>query len=182
MDRLPALFITGLLSSIIAFIYMLPATAVIAVGAGMGLMTLMSGLLAAGVPSQFMGIIHGGQANAQAMLPFFQSNLMALLPAAVGFVPYMVVGFLLMMVALYFTPMAVLSYVASGNFGDAFALKKVYARAMNTEYFVTWLIVLIGVTAVLGSILRFVPVIGFGLAMFVGGVISYSLFGQIYKK
>lgn len=95
--------------------------------------------------------------------------------------PMLSAGAILLILGIYVKPMAVLSYLKSGRFLEAFSLRKVFGKAFSINYFIVWVAVLV-VFFVLVTVLLWIPVIGVGAALFISGVIGYSLFGEVYGK
>ena len=150
------LFVTGLLSVIIALIWMIPALILFAIGGG----TAFASMMTAGATG---GLSLGGLAGA--------GLLFAL-------------GGLLALIAAYFLPAAVLGYVKSDNFGSGFDFSTVFKKALNGDYFVAWLLSVV-VALVLGFIGGIIPYLNFVLspaASFISAMIGITLIGSVYKN
>jgi len=156
------LFVRGLASDLILLIYAIPAILVFLVGAG----TLI-GSLAVETP--------------EVMSQIMSQNWYLAMPLLLQLAPTMIVVFILLLVAFYLTPIAVLNYLKTKRFGEAFNFSKVFKKALTADYFVVWLIALI-LTAIVTTILSIIPFFGPQIAFFVTGVIAYSLYGQIFGK
>jgi hypothetical protein len=90
----------------------------------------------------------------------------------------LVLFIILVVLAAYLSPMAILNYIDKNNFGAAFdteTLKKTF----NGLYFVAWIVGIIYMI-VLNAILGMVPYIGGGIALFVTGMTSYTLLGNAF--
>jgi len=165
------LFVKGLASDVILLIYLIPAILVFTVGIGtaMGsLGTLVASFITpTGTPGETSEL--------------FSQYWYLALPTLVKVAPIMLVGFILLLIAFYLTPVAVLQYLKTKKFGEAFNLNKVTKKTFTGDYLVVWIIaaVLTGITT---FILSIIPVVGPRIAFFVAGVISYSLYGQIFRK
>lgn len=155
------LFIKGLWSDIILLIYAIPAMLVFLVAAG-----------------SFIGSITG---DSEIMTQIISQNWYLALPSILELAPLMLLGFILLLAAFYLTPVAVLSYLKTKKFGEAFNFSKISKRAFTADYFVIWLIALI-LTGIITFVLSLIPVIGPRIAFFITGVMSYSLYGQIFRK
>lgn len=166
-----SLFIKGLASDIILLIYTIPSILVFLVGAGstMGTLGTLTGSILATASTQ------------EELSQLFSQNWYLALPLLVKLAPIMIVGFILLLIALYLTPIAVLGYVKTKKFSEAFNLNKVTKKAFTVDYFVVWIIALI-LTGIITAILLIIPWFGQSIAFFIAGVISYSLYGQIYRK
>ncbi len=94
-----------------------------------------------------------------------------------GMVVVAVLGLLL----AYIVPSAILHYISSGRFGDAFKLGSVFKKAFCGQYFMAWVVGVL-YSLVLGTILGFVPIIGGAAASFITGLTMFSLLGEIFPK
>jgi hypothetical protein len=166
------LFIRGLVSDIILLIYAIPALLVFLVGLGSTIGTL--GSLAGGI------VTSTGMTSDELSQLFSQSWYLGL-PVLFKLAPIMVFGFVLLLIAFYLTPIAVLNYLKTKKFSEAFSLNKVTKKAFTGDYLVVWLIAMI-LTGVITFVLLIIPLVGPQIAFFIAGVISYSLYGQIYRK
>lgn len=164
------LFIKGLVSDIIFAVYAIPAIIVFAIGAGAFLSYLIQGAF---IPQGFMG-----GSSATSMIP---QNLYLALPKLIQIAPILILSFILFLIALYLTPIAVLNYIKTKKFNEAFNFSKITKRALTGDYFVNWLIVMI-ITAVVTLILSIIPWFGQRIAFFITGVIGYSIYGQLLRK
>lgn len=156
------LFIKGLVSDIILLIYAIPAILVFLVGAG-----------------SFVGALTGE--SPEVISQIMSQNWYLVMPVLLQLAPIMIVSFILWLVAVYLTPIAVLNYLKTKRFGEAFNFSEITRKAFTADYFVVWLIALI-LTAIVTVILSIIPVIGPQIAFFITGVIVYSLYGQIFRK
>ncbi len=152
------LFVRGLLVAVISAIYILPAMIVLMGGLGAIIWaTLIKGNLTSfGQPLFWMGL-------------------------AVKSIPIFVIVILLLLMATYLIPSAIMHYVETGKFGKAFELDYVLRKAFRLPYFITWFIVMV-VCVLLTGVLMPVPIIGWGLGRFTSGMYLYTTFGQIYKR
>lgn len=162
------LFIRGLASDIILIIYAIPAILVFLVGAGATIGTLAGGILP----------LTASQRDVSQLL---SQNWYLALPILLKLAPVMILGFVLLLIAFYLTPIAVLNYLKTKKFSEAFSLSKVTKKAFTGDYLVVWIIALI-LTGIITAILSIIPLVGPQIAFFIAGVISYSLYGQIYRK
>jgi phosphoglycerol transferase MdoB-like AlkP superfamily enzyme len=108
-------------------------------------------------------------------------NLYLALPKLIQIAPILIVSFILFIIAFYLAPIAVLNYIKTKKFSEAFNFSKVTKRALTGDYFVNWLIVMI-ITAVVTLILSVIPWFGSRIAFFITGVIGYSIYGQLLRK
>jgi hypothetical protein len=158
------LFIKGLASDIILVIYAIPAILVFAIGAGSFLSYLIQNSL---IPQGLM--------ESNSVIP---QNL---LPELIRLAPILVLSAILFIIAVYLAPIAVLNYIKTKKFREAFNFSKITKRALTGDYFVNWLIVAI-MTVIVTLILSVIPWFGQRIAFFITGVIGYSIYGQLLRK
>ena len=155
------LFTRGLLATVITLIYAIPGIIVVLIGIGIAIVSLVS---------TFAGAMTG-----------MSQNWMSLLPVLITTAPLTLVGFILILIAAYISPMAILNYVRYNKFSSAFDFGAVLKKAFTGKYFMAWLITMVfGV--ILGTLLSFIPIVGMAAASFIASVISFSLFGQVFKE
>jgi len=169
------LFIKGFASDIIFLIYAIPAILVFLIGAGYALGSLASAFMGT-VPPELLGETTPG-----VMRDLIQQNWTLALPTLITLAPILLLGVILLCIAFYLTPIAVLNYVKTKKFSGAFDFSAVLKKAITGKYFVTWLVVII-VTGIVIAILSFIPILGPAIAIFIMGVFSYSLYGQVYRE
>lgn len=177
---LPDLFIKGFLSYVIIFIYMIPAIIVftIAIGyAASSLIAVFSGIL----PEGFMTSLMAGQFTNEQVRQFLSQHWMLALPTIITLAPLMLLGLVLLLVAIYFSPVAILNYLKNKKFCKAFDFNFVISKALTVNYFIVWIIAGI-IAIILKAILFFIPWVGFAIAYFISGIIAYSLFGQVFRE
>lgn len=168
------LFITGVLGLIAKFIYMIPALLVF----GMGLGVAMSSFAGSAIlPSEFTAQFATGEVSEEVIATMFASNWPAFFNALTNAAPILFFVVLLSALGIFLSPMAILNYIKSGKFADAFALKTIVKSCFTGEYFVVWLVAMI-VTALLKMIFATALPIG----IFLSGIIAYSLLGQVYGE
>jgi hypothetical protein len=172
--------VKGLLSQIIALIYAIPAIIVLVIAFGFAIGSLIStftGIL----PEGFMSSMMANQATNGQIAQILSQNWMLALPTIITVAPLIILGLILLLIAAYLSPMAVLNYLKNKRFSKAFDFSFVTKKAFSINYFVVWLVT--GVIAlILKTILSFIPWIGSAIAFFISGVIAYSLFGQVFRE
>jgi hypothetical protein len=154
---------------------------VFVVGAGLTIMALMGGFLGSMTTPELMGQLKTGEVAPEVIGHMMSQNWAMALPALMTLAPVMILALILLIIAFYLTPIAVLNYIKSNKFSEAFRLNLVFKKAFKGEYFVVWLVALI-ITAIAMAILVFIPVLGKAIAIFVSGVMAYTLYGQIYRE
>lgn len=175
------LFIKGLLSDIIFFIYALPAVLVLLIGVGLTIGSLIGVYMGSVVSSELLASVKMGETSPNVIGQLVSQNWAMAVPALITMAPIFLVGAILMLLAVYVSPIAVLNYIKNRKFSEAFNFKVVSKKVFTGKYFVVWLVAMI-ITAVLAAILSFIPIIGKGIAIFVAAVIYYSLYGQVYRE
>jgi len=146
------LFVKGLLAIIIGVIYMLPALIVLIASFGMALFAALGA--------------RGGGAGAIVM-------------GSMGIGVF--IGLLLMLLAAYVLPIAILSYVKDDKLGSAFKFKAVFKKAFRVNYLVVWIVMAI-YEIILVAILSFIPIIGSAVGAFIASVTSMTAFGEVYPE
>lgn len=175
------LFVKGLTAAVIKIIYMLPALVVIAVAVGLAIGDIASALLGTVVTPDLMKQIKAGETTPEQVQMLFRENWYLILPTVMKLAPIFLVGLLLLLIAAFLTPMAVLNYLKKRKFSAAFELSTVARKALTGKYILTWLVVIV-LAIVLGVILSLIPLLGPAILLFLISVISYSLFGQAYRE
>jgi hypothetical protein len=175
------LFIKGLLSDIILLIYAIPAIAVFLIGAGLTILSLISGFLSSIVTPEVLSGISTGEVSSEVISQMISQNWAMAIPTLISLAPVLLIAFVLLLIAFYLAPMAVLNYIKTKKFSEAFNLSLVFKKAFTGKYFVVWIITMI-MTAIAMAILIFIPVLGRAIAAFITGVIAYTLYGQVYRE
>jgi hypothetical protein len=159
---------------------MIPGVVLLAVSVAYVTGSLTSAILG-NLPEGFLPSIMAGQAPRGEIVSVILQNWSSLLPSLITVAPVLLLGLLLILVATYLSPLAVLNYLKSKRFGKAFDLGYVINRAFTANYFVVWIITGI-ITIVLSAILSAIPFIGPAIAYFISGIIAWSLFGQVFRE
>lgn len=175
------LFIKGLAVVVIKIIYLIPAFVVILIGVGLAVGDIVSALAGTVITPELMSQIRTGQAPPGELGMILRDNWYLILPTIMRVAPIFLVGLLLAVIASFLTPMAVLNYVKNRRFSAAFDLGAVTRKALTGKYFMAWIVVIV-LTIILGAILALIPLVGVAIALFLISVISYSLYGQVYKE
>lgn len=171
------LFVKGLLASVISVVYFIPAILILLISA----IAIFTSLVVNFISTNTFTAIVRGEASPDLIQQVIQQNWTTMLPSLVAILPILLLAILLGILAFYLIPSATLTYISTNDFGQSFNLSRVFKKAFRSKYFVAWLIALI-ITAVLSIILHFIPIVGNAIAYFIAGVISYSIFGQVYKE
>jgi hypothetical protein len=164
------LFVKGFFNSAITFIYLMPAAIVLMIGAGAAISNIFTA-----IPWLELSKAASNDAVRTLMQPAIQD----LMPAFVAAAPFFILAGILALTAVYVMPIAVLSYLEKENFSDAFNFK-VFKKAFKGDYFIAWLLMNL-LAFILINLLKIIPILGIPAAMFIIGVISFSVFGQIYQ-
>jgi len=157
-------FVKGLLAFIASLIYGIPALIVgiiafvVALGPLFGQLALMG-------PQKVQMM------NPEEFFPIFVPYILAALPLVV----FMAI---LILIATYVAPVAVLNYIKTDNFSEAFNFKEITKYIFTGEYIVVWLLVLVLNLGLVG-LLSNVPIIGTAIASFITGMIGFSLYAGV---
>ena len=158
------LFFRGFVSRVITFIYILPALIVFLIGAGGLIISLIATATGAALP--FGGSI-GDFSN---FLPFL-----------IALIPFLILSGILLLLASYLLPIAILNFLKTGKFGSAFTFSEIKKTAFTGDYFVAWLLAKV-LAIILYVILFRVILIGPAFTFFVVNAFAYTLYGDIYRK
>jgi len=172
--------VKGIIAVIIAFLYAIPAILVLSIGVGFAAISIMTTLVGI-MPQDIMNSLMAGQLAGTQLEQFFSQNWVATLPSLVAVAPVILVGLILLLIAAYASPMAVLNYLRHKDFKKAFDFAFVFGKVFTLKYFVVWILVGL-ITVVLNAVLSFVPWIGSAIAFFVSSVIAWSLYGEVYRE
>ena len=175
------LFIKGLMATVISVMYMLPATLIFVYGASMTIMGLLFEYLGKVVPIEAVQGLAHGNVDVDTIMPTILNNWPLAVPHIIKFVPILMLAALFGLAAKFMLPIAILSYLKSGQLADAFRFGEVFRKAFTANYFVVWLAVA-AVTAIISLLLSIIPLVGPAAAYFFCGVFSYTVFGQVYKE
>jgi small-conductance mechanosensitive channel len=173
-------FVKGFLSYVIMFIYMIPALIVFVIAIGFAVSSLFATYIGI-MPEGFMTSMMAGGAGGEQIRQFFSQNWMLALPTLITLAPLIILGLILLLIAVYVSPIAVLNYLKNKNFSKAFDLHLVFKKAFTTNYIIVWIIAGI-IMLVLKTVLAFIPWLGFAIAYFVSNIIAYSLYGQVFRE
>ena len=147
------LFISGLSAAVIGLIYALPGLIVLFAGVG----TLIFGI--------FMGTVAATE--------------MASVIASGGVL--FIIALLLLLVAAFIAPMAIIRYVDKGEFSAAFAFGEITKKIFTGEYVGAWLIMMV-YGLIVAAVLSLVPIAGPAIAGFVTSVSCMTVFAEVYSE
>ena len=181
-DNWGDIFIKGLLATAIKFLYILPALIILLIGAGTAIFSIMSDLMAKNIitKSTLESLSSGGDAAMNAFMQKLQANLPMMMPGLIKASPVIIFAILLSIFLAYLIPIAVLNYVKTSNFADAFNFGEVTDKAFTFDYFAVWVITLI-ISVFIALIFSLIPYVGGAIAFFCSGVFSYTAIGEVYK-
>jgi len=169
--NLGSLFLKGFISFVISLVYFALAMLVFLIGAGAAVFSLIKAI-------PWNQVINATSEQASAIVnPIIQDAA----PSVMAALPFIITAVVLAVLAAYVLPIALLSYISGDSFNSAFKLKSIFKKAFTGKYFVAWILMIV-ISLLLGGILRIIPIIGQPAASFIVGVISYSLFGQIFLE
>lgn len=151
-DNWAELFIKGLSVAIIGLVYSLPALVLLFLGGGILVTVITDSMLARTMPA----LIAGG-------------GLLVL------------AGLFFLLLSGLIVPMALMSFIDKGNFGDAFAFGKILKKVLTVQYLVPWLVVLV-YSAVASILFLEVPLVGYAIASFVVGMTAFTVFAEVYRE
>ncbi len=165
-------FVKGFLSYVIAFAYAIPAIVVFLATAGFALASIVPAFIEAN------GL---AAVTSQEISMYISQNWAELLPPLAAVAPLVLLSLVLLALAMYLYPMAVLNYLKSKKLSKAFDFGVVWRKAFTGSYFVAWIVSGV-IFFVISTILAALPLLGDAIAFFVAGVIAWNLFGQAYRE
>jgi hypothetical protein len=157
-------FVKGLSAFIISLAYGLPALIVGIIAFAVALGPLFGQLV-------LMGPQRVQTMNPEEFFPIFVPYLLAALPLVVLFA-------ILILIATFIAPVAVLRYIKTDNFSEAFNFKEITKYIFTGDYILVWLLVLVLNIALVG-ILSNIPFVGTAIASFITGMIGFSLYAGV---
>jgi len=174
------LFMKGLGTVAIGIIMLLPAGLILLGTFGSVITSPALSMIFGGVPMDTWNNYAAGQMTDIQMEDWFAQNWTEFIPVFTKAVPLLLLGGLLAAVAFYILPASILGWVKEDKFSAAFSWETV-KMTMTLDYLVNWLIVgYLG--GVLTSLLGWVPFLSTGIAMYVSGVFSYTVFAELYER
>jgi len=177
------LFVKGFLSTIITLIYALPALILLIYVISTALLSVLSISSIMGiVPSDFFEnlLVLLGQ-SPEVIMQSFEHYLPLFMPTLIALTPALLIVFALALLALYVSPIAILTYIKTKKISSAFNLGLVFKKAFTLRYFILWIVTTI-ITGAITSVLVLIPFIGNATSYFIAGIIAFDLYGQIYNK
>ena len=175
------LFIKGLASSVIRFIYAIPATIVFVTGAGFAVASMLNAYVGTVIPQEMISSVMAGESSPELITQLVSQNWHLALPTLATLGPVLLIGTALMILAQYMAPIAVLNYLKNNRFSEALDIGTVLRKTFTMKYFTAWIIAAI-VTSIATILLSLIPLIGIPIAVFVSGVMTYSMFGDVYRE
>jgi len=165
------LFVRGLLATVISIIYFLPALLLFITGAFSALAVVFSHI-------NWSDLFNG---NSAAVSQTLSQNWTVIAPAIIAALPFIFLAVILALFAYYVIPAALMNFLNYNNFGKAFSLGEIFRKAFTSKYFVAWLLVLV-IMVVISAVLSWIPYVGPAAASFIISVISYTVYGQVYRE
>jgi len=175
------LFFKGFASFVICFIYLIPAGLVFLIVLGSAITSFINNYVGTIISTELLSSVIVGETSPEIIGQLISQNWTLALPTLITLAPIILLGVILLLIAVYLTPIAVLNYVKNDRFSKAFDLNLVFKKAFTVKYFAVWIIAAI-ITIIAGTILNLIPVIGNAMTFFITGVITYSLFGQVFRE
>lgn len=171
------LFFKGLLAIIIKSVYLLPMIFVMLFGFGF----VLSSLIATLAPIFPFDSLSSDPAAIMKIENFFQQNWMLIMPSLLKLGPFIFFGVIFALLAVYISPIAILSFISSNKLSDAFDLRNIFKKAFTAEYFVAFIVIAL-FSIVIKAVFLIIPFVGMGISKFLTGMFAYTVIGEIYKK
>ncbi len=165
------MFVRGLLASLISIIYLLPAILMFLLGA-FSLLSIIFSVIG------WSALVKGDSAVISQII---EQNWNLILPALMVSLPFILMAIVLAIFAEYLIPAAQMNFLHFNSFNKAFSFREVFSKAFTSKYLVAWLLVLL-IAIVVGLVLGWIPFVGNAAVFFIGSVIAYTVYGQVYKE
>ena len=174
------LFKKGLVSVLIGIALFLPAALTLFATVGTVMLSPAMSAILGGIPVDSWDALAAGQITDAQMEHWLAQNWTEFIPILMNAAPLLILAVLLGLLALYLMPVSLLGWLKEGRIGAAFSMDTL-KKTTTLDYLVNWLIVgyLIGI---LNTLLEWVPIVGVGITMYVGGVFSYTVFSEIFER
>jgi hypothetical protein len=174
------LFKKGLVSVIIGIVLFLPAALVLFATIGSVIFSPAMSVILGGLPIESCEDLVSGQVPDAVMEHWLAQNWTEFIPLLRNATPFVILAVILGLAAFYVMPAAILGWLKEDKIGVAFSLKN-WKKTMTLDYLVNWLIVgyLIGL---LNSLFQWIPFIGVGITMYVGGIFSYTVYSELFER
>ncbi len=174
------LFVKGLVSVVIGIILFLPAALIILGTFGTVILAPALSMIFGGISPKTWDKIMTGQITELQIQDWFAQNWMQFIPLFISATPFLIFGALLALLALYISPVAILSWLKESRFSAAFSWD-VIKKTLTMDYLVNWIVVGV-LTIIMNALLGWIPLIGNGITMYVIGVFSYTVFAEVYEQ
>ena len=174
------LFMKGLKSVLVGIIMFLPAALVIFATVGSVLVSPALSMILGGIPVDNWDDIAAGNFSDIAVENWITQNWQEFVPLIASATPFLIIGGALGFLAFYLLPAALLGWLKEDSLAAAFSVKNL-KKAASLDYLVNWLIAGY-LISLLNSLLSWLPIIGAGITMYVGGIFSYTVFAQLIMR
>lgn len=174
------LFMKGLKSVIIGIILFLPAALVLFGTIGNVILLPAMSMIIGGLPIETWDDLMAGNVSEIEMQHWLAQNWEQFIPLLTNAAPLLILAVVLGFLAFYIMPAVILGWLKEDSITAAFSWN-VIKKTVSLDYLVNWLIVgyLIGLV---NSLLQWIPILGVGITMYVGGVFSYTVFSEVYER
>jgi hypothetical protein len=174
------LFMKGLVSALIGILVFLPNTLVLFSALGTVASSPVLNQVFGGISPETWNRFFAGEITDIQMQDWFAQNWTKFIPLLVSVTPYLLLGFLLALIASYILPVIILGWLKEDRVGAGFRWE-VLTKAFTFDYLVNWIVVgIFGL--ILSALLGWIPFLGSGITMYVTGVFSYTVFAEVYER
>ncbi len=174
------LFKKGILAILIGITLSLPSALVLLGSAGTVIFNPALEVILGTLPFDSLNDLSTVQIPEAQMEHWLTQNWTEFIPLLTNAAPLLILAILLALTALYLVPIALMGWLKEDSFTAAFRWGNL-KKAMTLDYCINWLIVgyLVGIV---NTLFEWIPLIGIGAAMYIGGVFSYTVFSKIYER
>ena len=174
------LFMKGLVSALIGFLLFLPNSLVLFGAFGTIISSPVVSQMLGGISPETWSRFFAGEITEMQMQDWFAQNWTKLVPLFLSATPYLILGFVLALVASYILPVIILGWLKENRVSAGFSWEAVKKTA-TMDYLVNWIVVGI-VGMIVSALLGWIPFLGAGITMYVTGVFSFTVFAEVYDK
>ena len=174
------LFKKGILAILIGITLSLPSALVLLGSAGTVIFNPALEVILGTLPIDSLNDLSTVQIPEAQMEHWLTQNWTEFIPLLTNAAPLLILAILLALTALYLVPIALMGWLKEDSFTAAFRWSNL-KKAMTLDYCINWMIVgyLVGIV---NTLFEWIPLIGMGAAMYIGGVFSYTVFSKIYER
>ena len=174
------LFKKGILAILIGITLSLPSALVLMGSVGTVAFNPALEVILGTLPVESLDDLANVQIPETEMQHWLTQNWTEFIPLLTNAAPLLILAIVFALIALYLVPIALMGWLKEDSFTAAFSWSNL-KKSFTLDYCINWLIVgyLVGIV---NTLFEWIPLIGMGAAMYIGGVFSYTVFSKIYER